>query len=635
MLVIRKSYLLALLMLIASFIAYAEAPLRVLSVNSPPYSMAFNGQVTGYATEVVKLMLKQMEMEEKFAIYPLKRALSIASREANILVYPITRSPEIEDDYYWLGQLSKQNTYLYKLKSNTQLNLTNFADAKHLNVGVVRGSMIEKQLTSLGFSKVQQVTTGLQNVLKLQKHRLDLVASDEVTFSHLIDQANRGTTTKLRYQDFEKVIELPFSSNNQLYIALSKSSSLQLLQRLQKAYHKITESGSIIQVLHWWTMDYETELTDVYRNFMEAKGITWLDYTVEDGAGHNIAEILNPQLNSGHIPQAVRSYMGPALQSWDKSQLLNLNSTAEIENWSHQLPKLIDDGLKIDGDYYAAPANLQRVNWMWLNPKIFAAAKAKIPTSWEEVLGAAEKIRAAGYTPISMGSNSWQEGTLFELLVLSLGGESFYRQALIELDPNAFAAPIMAEVFDLMAKLRSFTDEEQKNTTWMQATHQLINNKAAMYFMGDWVNGAMKFNHVPYGKEGYLCIPVPNTEDILLLNTDVFVFPKTRAEDELSQKTMISMLMNEKIQLAFNQKKGSAPARIDLSLEGFDPCSKRSYHLAQQDRMLPSFNFGQTQPEFIKNKVISVVSGYYRRSLSKEEAILSLQQLLQEYHLDL
>lgn len=608
-------------------IAAAQAQIQVLPVNSPPYSMQRHGEVAGYATQVVRLMLEQMQTEQEFAVYPLKRALNIANKEANSLIYPITRSAELEQQFHWIGKLSKQQTYLYKLKTNKALNLTELSQAKSLSIGVVRGSVIETQLNNLGFLQLHQVTAGLQNVRKLLKGRLDLVASDQVTFNHLVDQLNRVSKQKLRHQDFERVLQLPPQLDNPLYIALSKNSTPEVVAQVRAAYHHVKEAGNIVEVVHWWTMGYEKQLTDIYRNFMVAQGISWVDYSFEDGAGSNIEQVLDPQLNSGHIPQAVRSYMGPALQSWDKDQLLNLNSVAETENWSQQLPEVIDQGIKIDGDYFAVPANIQRVNWIWLNPKLLAKVNITNVSTWPQLLQAADKLKDAGYTPIAIGSNPWQHGTLFELLVLSLGGEEFYRQSLIELEPSAFHSESMHQVLDLMAQLKTYTVSTEKNTTWMQATKQVMTGKAAMYFMGDWVNGAVKYDNLPYGDDGIVCIAVPNTEHTLLLNTDVFVFPKSGRKNELSQKTMASMVMNENVQLAFNKTKGSAPARIDLSLNNFDPCTKQSYTLAQQGTILPSFNFGQTQVEQIKNKIVTVVSDYFQQKIDKDEALTKLHAI--------
>ncbi len=601
--------------------------LQATPVHSPPYTMESNGEITGYTTEIVSLMLDELGGQQALALYPLKRALNIAAKQANVLIYPIRRSPQLEQQFHWVGKISNQNTYLFKLKSRTDLQTANLAQAKNLNVGVIRGSDIAVHLSELGFTNIFEVSTGWQNIGKLQKHRIDLIAADEVTFTHLIDQFNRSNSQKLNYQEFAKALDISTQTDYDLYIALSKTTPSEVVDRVIETYDSITKSGTVIEVVHWWTSDFELPFINVYRQAMTDRGLNWLDYTFEGGAGSNINQILNPQINSGHIPQAIRSYMGPGVKAWQTDKLLNVDNVAKTESWHTKLATVVDENIKINGSYYAVPINMQRVNWMWLNPSVFKIANANIPNTWSEFLVAAEKIKQTGITPISIGSSPWQHGTLFEVLVLSLGGEAFYKELFFQLKPQLFVSATMDKILTLMADIRAYSNYQNDEVTWVQATNKIIEGTAAVYFMGDWVNGALKFKGMPHGPEGYLCKPVIGTEDKVLLNTDVFVLPKTRISDELSQKVMASMLMNEDVQIDFNKAKGSVPARLDLSIDDFDPCSQSTFQLAKQNKLLPSFNFGQVQPEVVKDLIVEQVSDYFRGKADKKTTMQSLRNI--------
>jgi glucose/mannose transport system substrate-binding protein len=310
---------------------------------------------------------------------------------------------------------------------------------------------------------------------------------------------------------------------------------------------------------------------------------------------------------------------------------LTLDDVAEKQNWKTRLPAHIHDSIFHNGHYYAAPVNLQRVNWMWLNPQVFKSTGAIIPSNWEEFFQAAEKIQKAGYVPVALGDYTWQIGTLFESLVLSVGGADFYRQTFVDLDTEAFRSPTMSNVLKLLRKLKSYTDSQGEGRTWVQATEMVIEKKAAVYFMGDWVKTIMNRHKIPYGNQGYLCLPVLGTEDQFLTNIDSFAFPDSGYIYRSGQKALAEIMMKADIQEQFNLLKGSIPARQDSPTKQFDECSQISIALAKQDQFLPSFNFLQAQPRKVQKPVIDAVSAFFRSDSNISDTLDRLYQIVEGY----
>ena len=91
--------------------------------------------------------------------------------------------------------------------------------------------------------------------------------------------------------------------------------------------------------------------------------------------------------------------------------------------------------MKYQGKYVAAPVNIHRIDWMWINPAVLAKVGAEVPKTWDEFNAVADKLKAAGITPLAHGGQPWQDATVFETIVLSMGAD-FYRKALIELDED-------------------------------------------------------------------------------------------------------------------------------------------------------------------------------------------------------
>ena len=614
--------------------AFGDDELKVIALHSPPYSMVDSeGGNAGPAFELVSAMLDELKLNSKITTYPIKRGLFNATYRKNVLIYPIARTQENASDFHWIGKLAKSRNFLFRYNHQAVTQIDTLDEAKKYRVGVIRGSQVATELNKLGFNALHETTQGRQGVLMLRHKRIDLIAADELLLKHLIDNYNRTAEVKLDFRDFIKVLPLP-DTQNEIFIALSKDSKDALKQQLQQAFNKVQTSGTLIEVAHWWTSPRDEAMLNVYRNALSKKGYKWLDYTYEGGAGRNMEEILRSRHDINNLPQVIQTYVGPAVQKWAaREQLLALDEIALEQNWAEVLPPLIHDKIRYGNSYIAVPANVQRVNWMWLNPKVFAAIGADVPTNWSEFFQAADKLKEAGFVPLSIGAYPWQIGTLFESIVLSIGGADFYQQLFIQLDAAQFRSDTMREVLKTLRKLSLYSDMKGYKKNWVQAAQLLAQGRAGAYFMGDWAQPVLQEGGMQYGENGYLCIPVFNTEDYFLMNSDAFAFPKTGFSDRVGQKALASIIMDAEVQAAFNLLKGSVPARTDVSSEDFDRCSQISQGVLKQGKLIPSFNFRQAQPDEIKDPIIDIISRFFLSDQSIDETMARLYQLIKIYQL--
>lgn len=83
------------------------------------------------------------------------------------------------------------------------------------------------------------------------------------------------------------------------------------------------------------------------------------------------------------------------------------------------------DNYKVGDDYAAFP--LEGFNWpMWYNMAILEEAGVQeIPSTFDELIEVAEKVRAAGYQPFALGGNDWTGGDWFlTVATAALGNET-------------------------------------------------------------------------------------------------------------------------------------------------------------------------------------------------------------------
>ncbi len=384
-------------------------------------------------------------------------------------------------------------------------------------------------------------------------------------------------------------------------------------------------AGGTVEVLHWWTSGGEAKAVGTLKEAFEKKGGTWIDSPIAGGGGDAAMTALRARVMAGNPPAAVQ-LKGPGIQEWaDQGSLNDVEDVAKAENWDSVLPPSLASIMKYKDKYVAAPVNIHRVDWMWVNPTVLAKVGAEVPTTWEEFNAVADKLKAAGITPLAHGGQPWQDATVFETIVLSQGAD-FYRKALVELDQDALSGETMVKVFDQLRKLRGYVDPGFSGRDWNLATAMVMNGEAAFQIMGDWAKGEfLAAGKVP-GKD-FLCAPTPGNGYIF--NADSFAFFKVSGEDQVEgQKVLASLIMSPEFQETFNLAKGSIPARTDVGLDKFDSCALKSHEdltaSVKSNAFVPSMAHEMAIPRTVRGEFLDVVTNFFNSDMSSADAAKAL-----------
>ncbi|SMC29025.1 carbohydrate ABC transporter substrate-binding protein, CUT1 family [Andreprevotia lacus DSM 23236] len=370
-----------------------------------------------------------------------------------------------------------------------------------------------------------------------------------------------------------------------------------------------------VEVLHWWTSGGEAKAAGELKKMLEAKGDKWKDFAVAGGAGENAMTALKTRVVSGNPPAAAQ-IKGPAIQEWgDEGVLASLDDVAKADGWDKVLPKVVIDTMKYKGHYVAAPVNVHRVNWLWVNPELLKKVNAKAPTTWDEFFKTAEALQKAGIQPVAYGGQPWQDSTVFETVALGVGGVDFYKKAFINLDQGTLKSATMVKVLETYKKIKPYTDKNAAGREWNLATSMVINGKAAMQFMGDWAKGEfLAAGKVP-GKD-FLCVAAPGTANAYTFNIDSFAMFKLANKDAVKgQNDLASTLVSPQFQEIFNLNKGSIPVRLGADMSKFDDCGKQSAKDFAADNksgsLVPSFAHGMAMHSATQGAIYDVVSQYW------------------------
>ncbi|MCT4556516.1 MAG: ABC transporter substrate-binding protein [Pelagimonas sp.] len=405
-----------------------------------------------------------------------------------------------------------------------------------------------------------------------------------------------------------------------------KLTALAAVSAVALSYGMSASAGPEAEVLHWWTSGGEAKSVAVLQQEFADNGGAWTDMPVAGGGGDAAMTALRARVLSGNAPTAVQ-LKGPAIQEWyEEGVLADISSVAEANGWDKVLPDAIAGHMKCEGSWCAAPVNVHRIDWIWGNADVLKANGIEMPTTWDEFNAAAEKLAAAGITPLAHGGQAWQDATVFEAVALGLLGAEDFRKAFVELDMDTLKSDKMVAVFDQMRKMRGYVDDNFSGRDWNLATAMVMNGEAAFQIMGDWAKGEfLAAGKVP--GQDFLCVSTPG--EGFLYNVDSFAMFDVSGDDKKAgQDLLAKLIVGQNFQKVFNLNKGSIPARVDVALDEFDSCA----HTSAKDMtdssnggsLLPSYAHGMALRGAQAGAITDVVTAHFNSDMSSADAVKML-----------
>nr|WP_314900768.1 extracellular solute-binding protein [uncultured Deefgea sp.] len=332
--------------------------------------------------------------------------------------------------------------------------------------------------------------------------------------------------------------------------------------------------------------------------------------------GKDVPGMLKKAVEAGNLPTAV-AIGGVKIQNWTGRDIFaNLDSLAHAQQWNQILPKILDDQMHAEGHYVAVPLGVARVNVLWVNAGIMRRInQVRAPSTWEEFIQLCERLQAAGITPIAHSEVKWQVATLFEAVTLGVCGANHYINAFSKLDQSALSGTQTIKALEMFRRIKPFCSVGPVGREWNLVTADIINGRAAMQLMGDWVKGefdtAEKQANTDYL---FWASPTQNGEYSFAADTLTFFKQKDPARQK-AQTDFATLLMTPEVQIAYNKHKGSIPARTDIDLNQLDAYGKASAQdftqASSKNTLVPSWAHNMAVQDDLKKAWIEVVYEYW------------------------
>lgn len=247
-------------------------------------------------------------------------------------------------------------------------------------------------------------------------------------------------------------------------------------------------------VIHYWAQWTENEAqAEVYKAAIARFEQAHPDCTVEvNWAGRDVREILRASIDSGNAIDIVDSGFDQIVNLLGEDYLMDLTSYMEGSDFE----KAISAGMVAfaksfasDGtSWYYIPSQ-PFVGTIYYNKAIFVEAGIDaMPTTWSEFMDVCQKIKDAGYDPITVDDAYYP--CLYGTYLAMMKGPDWVTELLSDTTGANWSAPAVAQMADDFAAMRAngyFSDSCGSNVFPSAQNGEFAMGTAAMYYNGSWL----------------------------------------------------------------------------------------------------------------------------------------------------
>jgi len=220
-------------------------PLRLVTLEYPPYEYTEKGELKGMAVQVVKMIFKQMNQDITIEVLPWARAIRYIEDGSRDAIFTAYKNPDREKFADYSKEVLMPQTVSFFVKKGR--NISYDGDLNKLSsysIGVVRkvsyGQKLDSAIKNKIFKRVDEANDGTQNFRKLIKGRIDIVSSNKYGGYHILNKLNQsGEVTELPLQVQSVPSYMAFSKKRNLAHIRDKFDKILEQLKNEKIYSEI------------------------------------------------------------------------------------------------------------------------------------------------------------------------------------------------------------------------------------------------------------------------------------------------------------------------------------------------------------------------------------------------------------
>ncbi len=229
----------------------AAVPVQVLTEHLPPYQIDGQNSAGGFATELVKQTFAEAGISYQISFQSWSRAYQLTQRDSNTCIYSMSRSPERENLFHWIGELSYNQTALYTMASRHDVKIDSLDDARRYVVAVTRDDVTHHYLKSHGFEEgknlyVLESISNMLPVLSGRRDDIDLIIVNDTILRYRAQEAGLEAT---QFRRLLVLKDLPLA----FHLACSLKTSPEIVSKLRNGLKKLKADGRFEQIAGQWS----------------------------------------------------------------------------------------------------------------------------------------------------------------------------------------------------------------------------------------------------------------------------------------------------------------------------------------------------------------------------------------------
>ncbi len=225
----------------------ADPGYTVYTEELEPVHFSKEGKIVGIATEIVQAIFKEAGYRITLESYPWKRSYSYCLHNDNSFIFTINRTPEREQLFQWIGPILPKRTWLYRLKSRDDIEVTDIGDLKKYTTTVILGYALTRSLEEAGLRPDKELivkTNKKEQIRVFLKGHADLITGNEFT----LPRALEGTGFTIH-----DMVPVLLMNEKGYYLAANPQVPAEIVDRLRKANDKVQASGLVQKVIDRYT----------------------------------------------------------------------------------------------------------------------------------------------------------------------------------------------------------------------------------------------------------------------------------------------------------------------------------------------------------------------------------------------
>lgn len=229
----------------------SEPAFWVLTSLEPPFSLRNDkGQLEGYLIEVVSGILTEANIEQEILAAPWGRLIQEAQSKPNVLMFPLARTPDRENDYHWILPLTS-NIYGVLGATEDKKFVKRKEDLNKVSpIGVLKNDFRHKVLLDQNIEGVMPFDDYDAAVSELLSGKLSSLFFSDAGLRYFCFKQGADCSHFTLLYEYQTLTS---------YIALSKGTDAQHIGKLKTAAAHFLRGAKFKEIQQRWLMKLRSQ----------------------------------------------------------------------------------------------------------------------------------------------------------------------------------------------------------------------------------------------------------------------------------------------------------------------------------------------------------------------------------------